>query len=89
MNILLWMVAGGILGWLAWKLLKANKERGVLVSVNIGVVGAFFGGYGLAPLFANGALTPGEFSPFAFVLACASAIGCLAISDMAYQRLRI
>ena len=89
MNIVIWMTSGALIGWLAWALLKANCERGVFVSVIIGIVGAFLGGYGLAPLFANGIVTAGEFSPFAFALAVATSIGCLAVSDMAYQRLGI
>ena len=89
MNIMIWMAAGALIGWLAWALLKANRERGVFVSVIIGIVGAFLGGYGLAPLFANSIVTSGEFSPFAFALAVATSIGSLAVSDMAYQRLGI
>jgi len=89
MNIVIWMGAGALIGWLTWSLLKANRERGLFVSIIIGVVGAFLGGYGLAPLFANGVAMPGEFSPLAFALAVATATGGLAVSDMVYQRLGI
>ncbi|MDB5924167.1 MAG: GlsB/YeaQ/YmgE family stress response rane protein [Betaproteobacteria bacterium] len=89
MNIVIWMTAGALIGWSSWAFLKANRERGAFVSVIIGIVGAFLGGYGLAPLFANGIVTSGEFNPFAFALALATSIGCLAVSDMAYQQLGI
>jgi uncharacterized membrane protein YeaQ/YmgE (transglycosylase-associated protein family) len=85
MNVALWIVAGGVLGWFGQAYLKKNAARGLIVAVIIGAVGAFFGGQVLAPIFGSAA-DPGAFMPFALVVACASAIGCLIVSDMMYER---
>ena len=85
MNVALWIVAGGVLGWLGHAYLNKNAARGLIVAAVIGAVGAFFGGHVLAPIFGSVG-SAGEFMPFALVVACASAIACLVVSDMVYDR---
>jgi uncharacterized membrane protein YeaQ/YmgE (transglycosylase-associated protein family) len=88
MNVVIWMVAGGVVGWLACTLLHLNVSRGLVVSAVIGVASAFFGGHVLAPIFGAAAAEAGTFSPFALLVAAATAIGCLTISDMMYERFK-
>ena len=82
MNLVLWVIAGGLLGWASHSILRANRARGVKVSVVIGAVGAFVGGHFLAPLLGAAATAPSDFSFFSLVAALASAATCLAIVDM-------
>jgi len=86
MNIAMWVLAGGILGWLAYTVLKINERRGMIISVIIGVVGGFFGGNVLAPMLGAITDTPNDFSLFSMVIALASAAGCLAISNLVSSR---
>ena len=86
MNVMIWMVAGGIVGWVACTALHLNAARGLVVSAIIGIAGAFFGGHVLAPIFGAAVGETGAFSPFALLVAAASAIACLTISDMMYER---
>ena len=86
MNVVIWMVAGGVVGWLACTLLHLNASRGLVVSAIIGILGAFFGGHVLAPIFGAAVGEPGVFSPFALLVAAATAAGCLTVSDMMYER---
>ena len=44
MNIALWILAGGILGWVGYAFLGYNAERAKLVPILIGAAGGFFGG---------------------------------------------
>ena len=85
MNVVLWLLVGGAVGWLACSALHVNAARGLVVSAIIGVVGAFFGGHIVAPIFQNAAVVPGDFSPFALLIAAATAMGCVVISDMFYE----
>lgn len=86
MNVILWMLAGGVVGWVGCSALHVNAARGLVVSAIIGVVGAFFGGQVLAPIFHGTTGNPGDFSSFALLIAFASAVGCASISDMVYER---
>ena len=85
MNVALWLGAGGVLGWFGYAYLDKNVARGLVVTAIIGAAGAFFGGHVLAPIFGSAAAAA-EFTPFALFIACASAIGCLMMSDMMYER---
>lgn len=85
MNVVIWMVAGGAVGWVACTALHLNTHRGLVVSIIIGVAGAFFGGHVLAPMFST-VPDAGALNIFALVVASATAICCVKISDMAYER---
>lgn len=86
MNIAIWVVAGGILGWVGYSALKINEGRGRVISVIIGVVGGFFGGSVLAPML--GAVTDAQnsFNLFSLIVAMASAAGCLAVGNLISNR---
>jgi uncharacterized membrane protein YeaQ/YmgE (transglycosylase-associated protein family) len=86
MNIAMWILAGGLLGWLAYAHLKANEERGMIFSIIIGMVGGFFGGNVIAPMLGVVTDTPNIFSPFALFVAAASAVACLAVGNLLSKR---
>ena len=88
MNVALWVIAGGALGWVAFKFMDKNQARGLIISVVIGAVGGFAGGTLLAPLFGSAVAVAdaSDFRPFALAVACASAFACVTISDMVYER---
>jgi uncharacterized membrane protein YeaQ/YmgE (transglycosylase-associated protein family) len=41
MSIIVWLIVGGIVGWLASRLL--GRHEGVVASIIIGIIGAFIG----------------------------------------------
>ena len=86
MNIAIWILAGGMLGWVGYAHLKANEERGLISSIIIGMVGGFFGGNVLAPMLGAATDAPNIFSPFALFVAAASAVACLAIGNLLSKR---
>ena len=86
-NTMLWVLAGGTAGWIAYAILKVNKERGMVISVIIGILGGFLGGSVVASMFGAGAsINPGDFNPFRLFVACASAAAFLIISSMIQKR---
>jgi uncharacterized membrane protein YeaQ/YmgE (transglycosylase-associated protein family) len=62
MSFILWIVVGGVLGWLASIVMKRNDQMGIILNVVVGIVGAFLGGLLLAPLFGTGTINRGDFS---------------------------
>lgn len=86
MNIMLWILAGGVLGWVGYAYMDANRSRGKIVSIIIGVVGGFFGGNVLAPMLGAVVSAQSEFNPFSLVVAAASAAACLAIGNLLSNR---
>jgi uncharacterized membrane protein YeaQ/YmgE (transglycosylase-associated protein family) len=60
MNIIIWLIVGGILGWLASMLMR--RPEGMLMNVVVGIVGALVGGWLLAPMFGTGTINQSDFS---------------------------
>jgi uncharacterized membrane protein YeaQ/YmgE (transglycosylase-associated protein family) len=85
MNIAIWILAGGILGWVGYAFLGFNAERAKLVPILIGAAGGFFGGKVVAPLFTAGAV-PVSFSMVALVFAAIVAAAFLAAGNFVYNR---
>jgi uncharacterized membrane protein YeaQ/YmgE (transglycosylase-associated protein family) len=86
MNLLIWLLAGAAIGWIACSVLNLNAARGLVVSAIIGSIGAYFGGRILAPVFVNGADEAGGFSLLALLIASASAYVVIRIADLLYRR---
>jgi uncharacterized membrane protein YeaQ/YmgE (transglycosylase-associated protein family) len=86
MNIVMWMLAGGALGWAAFALLGINEKRGTIVSIIIGAMGGVIGGQMLAPLMSSSPIASGDFNVQALFIAAISASACLAIGNMIEQR---
>jgi uncharacterized membrane protein YeaQ/YmgE (transglycosylase-associated protein family) len=89
MNAVLWLVAGAILGWVAFEILRANIARGMIVSMVIGAMSAYFGGSVLAPLFAHSIRGAAGFSLFALGTAIVFSAACLLVSNLVAERLTL
>ena len=85
MNIAIWILAGGILGWVGYAFLGFNTERAKMVPILIGAVGGFFGGKVIAPMFTAVAV-PANFSMAALFFAIAIAAAFLAAGNFVYNR---
>ena len=85
MNVLFWIVAGGVAGWIAYAFLGLNHSRGTWVCVVIGAVGAIVGGMLVAPLFVN----PPPGSDFSLPTLVILAVGlCVVLVPVALVRRR-
>ena len=44
MGIIIWLIVGGIVGWLASLIMKRDAQQGIILNIIVGIVGAFIGG---------------------------------------------
>jgi uncharacterized membrane protein YeaQ/YmgE (transglycosylase-associated protein family) len=44
MGFILWIVVGGVIGWLASILMRTDAQQGIFLNIIVGIVGAFIGG---------------------------------------------
>ena len=86
MELVLWIAAGAALGWLAITKMGWNEERGMIVSMIIGVAGGVLGGKLVAPMFGAVAAIPGEFSMAGFLVVMTSAVACLVLGNLVHSR---
>ena len=44
MGIIIWLIIGGIVGWLASLIMRTDAQQGILLNIVVGIVGAFLAG---------------------------------------------
>ena len=86
MNFIIWVVLGGIIGWLASIVMKTDAQQGIFLNIIVGVVGAFLGGLLLAPLFGTGTINSDDFSLSGLFVSFLGAIILLAIVNFFRRR---
>jgi len=79
MNIIVYLVVGGIIGWLASIVMRTNAQQGILLNIVVGVVGAFVAGWFLTPLFGVSTINQANFSMPALLVSLGGAILLLAV----------
>ncbi len=61
-NWIIWIVIGGVLGWVASHIMHTDGQQGLLLNIVVGIVGALLGGVLLGGLFNTGTINQGDFS---------------------------
>jgi uncharacterized membrane protein YeaQ/YmgE (transglycosylase-associated protein family) len=62
MNFVIWLIVGGVIGWLASMLMKTDGQQGLFLNVVVGIVGAMLGGWFLSPLVGVSTINQDNFS---------------------------
>ena len=75
MTLLLIIIVGGIIGWLASKVMGTDPEQGILANIIVGIVGALIGGF-LANLLGitEDSIISGDFSIVALLISFVGAL---------------
>ncbi len=82
MNFIIWIVVGGILGWLASLVMRTDAQQGLFLNIIVGIIGALLGGWLLAPLFGTGTINQNDFSISSLLVSFLGAIILLAIVNL-------
>ena len=82
MNFVIWLIVGGIIGWLASMLMKTNDQQGMFLNVIVGIVGAMVAGWFVSPLVGIGTINQDNFSPPALLVSLVGAVILLAIANL-------
>ena len=57
MGIIIWLIVGGICGWLASLIMRTDAQQGIVLNVVVGIVGAAIAGLLLGKGNINGGIT--------------------------------
>ncbi len=88
MNFIIWLVVGGIIGWLASMVMRTDAQQGVLLNVVVGIIGAVLGGWLITPLVGAGTINQNDFSLAGLIVSFLGAIILLAIVNL-FRRGRV
>jgi len=81
MGILVWLIVGGVVGWLASIVMRTDAQQGILLNVIVGIVGALLAGFVVSPLLGIGTINQG-ISIATFLVSLVGAIILLAIVNL-------
>ncbi len=80
MNFIIWLIVGGIIGWLASIAMK--RPEGTILNVVVGIVGAMLGGWLITPLLGAGTINQNDFSVAGLLVSFLGAVILLAIVNL-------
>jgi uncharacterized membrane protein YeaQ/YmgE (transglycosylase-associated protein family) len=81
MGIIIWLIIGGVVGWLASIIMKTDGQQGILLNVVVGIIGALLAGFLISPLLGIGTINSG-LSVGTFLVSLGGAIILLAIVNL-------
>lgn len=81
MGIIVWLVVGGVVGWLASIIMRTDGQQGLLLNVVVGIVGALLAGFVVSPLLGIGTINQG-ISIATFLVSLLGAVILLAIVNL-------
>jgi len=78
MGLILWLVIGGVIGWLASIIMRTDAQQGILLNIVVGIVGAFLAGL----VFSGGNINNAPLTLYSFLVSLVGAIVLLAIVNL-------
>jgi uncharacterized membrane protein YeaQ/YmgE (transglycosylase-associated protein family) len=87
MGILVWLIVGGVVGWLASIVMRTDAQQGILLNVVVGIVGALLAGFIVSPMLGIGTINQG-ISIATFLVSLVGAVILLAIVNL-FRRGRV
>ena len=89
MGFIIWLIVGGVIGWLASLVMKTDAQQGLFLNIVVGIVGAFLGGWiGSMLGIGGGGINDGAFNMTSLLMSLVGAIVLLAIINL-FRRGRV
>lgn len=82
MNFIIWLIVGGLIGWVASMVMRTNGQQGLVLNVVVGIVGALVAGWFLTPLFGIATINQNDFSVPALLVSLMGAVILLAVVNV-------
>ena len=77
-SIIIWLIVGGICGWLASLIMRTDAQQGILLNIVVGIVGAVIAGF----LLGKGNINHNGISIETFLWSLVGAVVLLAIVNL-------
>lgn len=86
MNFIIWLIVGGLVGWVASMVMGTNRQQGLLMNIIVGIVGAFLAGIVLIPYFGISTINQNNFSLPALLVSLGGAVVLLFVVSLFTRR---
>ena len=81
-NFLIWIIVGGILGWIASMIMRTDAQQGPFLNIIVGIIGALIAGWVLSPLLGISTINDGNFSLSALSVSLLGAVILLGVVNL-------
>ncbi len=88
MNFIIWLIVGGIIGWIASMIMRTDAQQGIVLNIVVGIIGALLAGWLITPLIGGSTINQGNFSLSGVVISLLGAVVLLAIVNL-FRRGRV
>ena len=78
MGLIIWLIVGGVIGWLASLIMRTDGQQGSILNIVVGIVGAFIGGM----IFSGGSINNAGLTLYSFLVSLVGAVILLAIVNL-------
>jgi uncharacterized membrane protein YeaQ/YmgE (transglycosylase-associated protein family) len=78
MGLIIWLIIGGVIGWLASIIMRTDGQQGIILNVIVGIIGAFIGGL----VFSGGSINNSGLTITSFLVSLLGAVVLLAIVNL-------
>ena len=82
MGIVLWLIIGGVVGWLASLVMRRDASQGIVLNIVVGIVGAMLGGWLFGPMIGAPSINSGQISVPSLLVSFLGAVILLAIVNL-------
>lgn len=86
MGLIITLVVGGIVGWLASLLLRTHAQQGILLNVIIGILGSLLGAFFIGSQIGGGNLLDASIDPMTLIVSLIGSVVLLAIVHLLRRR---
>ncbi|MEA1015894.1 GlsB/YeaQ/YmgE family stress response membrane protein [Sphingomonas sp. LY54] len=82
MGLILALIIGGIIGWLASIVMRTDAQQGIFLNIVVGIIGSLLGAVLLGPLLGGGNIMSGALDLRSLLVAFLGAVILLAIVNL-------
>jgi uncharacterized membrane protein YeaQ/YmgE (transglycosylase-associated protein family) len=86
MSVVLWLIIGGVIGWLASIVMRRDAQQGIALNIIVGIIGAVLGGWLVSPMVGAPSINSGEISMASLLVSFLGAVVLLAIVNLFTRR---
>lgn len=79
MNIIVWLVVGGLIGWVASMVMGTDGRQGIVLNVVVGIIGAALGGWLFGSAFGTTTINQGNLSLSGLIVSLVGAVILIAV----------
>ncbi|MBK9714461.1 MAG: GlsB/YeaQ/YmgE family stress response membrane protein [Kouleothrix sp.] len=78
MNLIIWLLIGALVGWLASMVMRTDAQQGAILNIVVGIIGALIGGF----LFGGPTINSSALNLTAILISFVGAVILLAIVNL-------